>query len=183
MACLGLVTFLPLPPERSLPCFMACISRSTSLPAPGEYLRPEPAFFAEDFFEADFAELRTLDFFALEVLRATPDDFFAEDLRDDVPLRALAFFALVFFALDFFDGDLLADEDFLVEEDFFALLDFFFVAFLVAMRNYPPFELRWSRDSRQLSLRQATLLHNHGHSKKERAGCVRRARGFQCSMG
>ena len=47
MACLRLVTFLPLRPLRSLPRFIARISRSTSLPAPGEYLRPD---FRVDFF-------------------------------------------------------------------------------------------------------------------------------------
>jgi len=54
MACFGFVTFLPLRPDFNLPCFIARISRSTSLPADGEYLRPE------DFFEPDLLEL---DFF------------------------------------------------------------------------------------------------------------------------
>ena len=60
MACLGLVTFLPLRPDFNLPRFISCISRSTSFPADGEYLR------REDFFELDFLdeELRVL-FFAL----------------------------------------------------------------------------------------------------------------------
>lgn len=58
MACLGLVTFLPLRPDFSLPCFMARISRSTSLPAEGEYLRPE------DFLDPDLPEL---DFFEAEL--------------------------------------------------------------------------------------------------------------------
>jgi len=49
MACLGLVTVLPLRPLLSLPCFMAFISRSTDLPAAEPYFLPEP-FFAEDFF-------------------------------------------------------------------------------------------------------------------------------------
>ena len=39
MACLGLVTFLPLRPDLSLPCFIARISVSTFLLADGEYLR------------------------------------------------------------------------------------------------------------------------------------------------
>ena len=71
MACLGLVTFLPLRPDFSLPCFISCISLSTSLPADGEYLRPE------DFFELDFfaEELRVL-FFAL----------LPRELRLDLPL-------------------------------------------------------------------------------------------------
>jgi hypothetical protein len=70
MACFGLVTFLPLRPDFSLPCFMARISLSTSLPAEGEYLRPDD-FLAADFFEVDFlaAEVREL-FFEL------PADFF-----------------------------------------------------------------------------------------------------------
>lgn len=60
MACLGLVTLLPLRPDFSLPCFISRISLSTFLPADGEYLRPE------DFLEVDFRaeELRVL-FFAL----------------------------------------------------------------------------------------------------------------------
>ena len=53
MACLRLVTFLPLRPLFSLPCFIAFISRSTLLLAFGPYLRPE-LFFEEDFFEEDF---------------------------------------------------------------------------------------------------------------------------------
>src|SRR5579863_4814754 len=64
MACFGFVTFFPLRPDFSLPSFIACISRFTSLPADGEYLRPD------DFLELDFlaAEVRVvfevlLDFF------------------------------------------------------------------------------------------------------------------------
>jgi hypothetical protein len=71
MACFRLVTFFPLRPDFSLPCFIACISRLTSLPAEGEYLRPD------DFFELDFfaAELRVLflaelDFFLAAFLVA-----------------------------------------------------------------------------------------------------------------
>ena len=63
MACLRLVTFLPLRPDFSLPRFIASISRFTSLPADGEYLRLED-FFELDFFEADFLEL---DFLAAEL--------------------------------------------------------------------------------------------------------------------
>jgi hypothetical protein len=56
MACFGLVTFLPLRPERSLPSFIARISVSTSLPAPREYFRVEVVL---------DAVLRGLLFFAL----------------------------------------------------------------------------------------------------------------------
>jgi hypothetical protein len=60
MACFRLVTFLPLRPLFSLPCFIAFISRSTSLPADGLYSREgldffELLFFAEDFFVDFFA--------------------------------------------------------------------------------------------------------------------------------
>ena len=60
MACLRLVTFLPLRPDLSLPCFISRISRSTFLPEDGEYFR------LEDFLEPDFlaADERVL-FFAL----------------------------------------------------------------------------------------------------------------------
>src|SRR5580692_3044579 len=58
MACLRLVTFSPLRPLLSLPSCISCISRSTCLPAPLLYLRPE-LFFEEDFFvELFFAEVR-----------------------------------------------------------------------------------------------------------------------------
>jgi hypothetical protein len=108
MACFRLVTFLPLRPDLSLPCFIARISRSTSLPAEGEYFRPE------DFLAALFRDEA--------LLRERLELFFAALLRELVLLRALLFFADDFFALDFF------------ALDFFAL-DFFFVDdFLVAMR-------------------------------------------------
>lgn len=108
MACFGLVTFFPLRPDFSLPCFMARISRSTFLPAEGEYLRPED-FFARP--EADFfeAEVRVL-FFAL-----LPRVLFREAL-----LRVL-FFALLRDVRD-------RDEPLLELE-----LDFFLAAFLVAI--------------------------------------------------
>jgi hypothetical protein len=64
IACLGLVTFFPLRPDFSLPCFISRISRSTALPAAGLYLRVLDDFFEELF----FAE----------------EDFFAEDFFDDV---------------------------------------------------------------------------------------------------
>src|SRR6185437_441183 len=54
MACLRLVTFLPLRPLFSLPCFIAFISRSTLLPAAFPYLRPELLLFAEVFLLALF---------------------------------------------------------------------------------------------------------------------------------
>ena len=77
IACLRLLTFLPLRPDFSLPRFISCISRSTLLPAEGEYLRPDD-FFEVDFFEADFlaAVLRDLrepelpDFFLVAFLVA-----------------------------------------------------------------------------------------------------------------
>jgi len=106
IACFGLVTFLPLRPLRSLPLFIACISRSTSLPALGLYLRPE--LFLELFFDADFDD----DFRAVL--------FFAGALR-------LALFLEV---EDFFEADFLP-EDFLLE-DFFAA---FLVAMVMAPRQ------------------------------------------------
>lgn len=60
IACLGLVTFLPLRNDFSLPCFISRISRSTFLPAEGEYLRSED-FLERDFLAVDVREL----FFAL----------------------------------------------------------------------------------------------------------------------
>ena len=82
MACFGFVTFFPLRPDLSLPSFMARISRSTSLPADGEYLRPEEDFFARlelDFFDAEprvlfFELLLRVLFFAL--LREERLEFF-----------------------------------------------------------------------------------------------------------
>src|ERR1700712_3661859 len=53
-ACLGLVTFFPLRPLFSLPCFISRISRSTFLLAEGEYLRAPALFFAADFLAGDF---------------------------------------------------------------------------------------------------------------------------------
>lgn len=88
MACLRLVTFLPLRPLLSWPRLNSCISRFTSLPAEGEYLRVEDflveAFFVEVFFVAD---LRAVLFFAA--------DFFAG------ALRAVDFFAGAFLVLLF----------------------------------------------------------------------------------
>src|SRR5437764_4619002 len=81
IACLGLVTFLPLRPDLSLPFFISLISVSTFLPADGEYLRPDDLF-AEDFF--------VVDFFVELLLVYVPlvEDFFAL-----VPFLALLFFA------------------------------------------------------------------------------------------
>jgi hypothetical protein len=53
IACFGFVTFFPLRPDFSLPCFISRISRSAIFPADGEYLRPED-FFEVDFLAADF---------------------------------------------------------------------------------------------------------------------------------
>ena len=65
MACFGFVTFLPVRPDFSVPCFISRISRSTFLPAEGEYLRLED-FFAADFLAVDFlAEAVRVLFFAL----------------------------------------------------------------------------------------------------------------------
>ena len=105
MACLGFVTFLPLRPLLSLPCFIARISRSTSLPAPGEYRRPEELFFAdlldaflEDFFAADLLPVDLPgDFFADLLGAFLVEDFFA-DLLD---FFTVLFFAAFFVAMDF----------------------------------------------------------------------------------
>lgn len=95
MACFGLVTFFPLRPDLSLPCFMARISRSTSLPAEGEYLR------LEDFFELDFfADDPRVLFFAL-LLRVLFFALLREDRlelpREELRLELLDFFLAAFF--------------------------------------------------------------------------------------
>jgi hypothetical protein len=112
IACFGFVTFLPLFPIFSLPSFMARISRSTSLPAEGEYLRPED-FFDPDLLELDFfdAEPRVL-FFALllrelffalprvlffALLREDRLELFPRVERDDPLLELLDFFLAAFF--------------------------------------------------------------------------------------
>lgn len=64
MACLGLMTFLPPGPDLSVPCFIAFISRSTFLPAEGEYLRREEDFFALVLLRVELVLLRALVFFA-----------------------------------------------------------------------------------------------------------------------
>src|SRR4051794_23700410 len=103
IACLGLVTFLPLRPDLSLPSFISLISVSTFLLAEGEYFRPED-FFADDF---------------------VPDDFLAEDFLALVLFLELPFLAeeLLFLVLLFLEEELL----------FLPRLDFFFAAFLVAI--------------------------------------------------
>jgi hypothetical protein len=75
MACLGFVTFFPLP-DLSLPSFISRISRSTALLAAELYLRE-----LDDFFDALFFEEL---FFADEEFFAEDDffdeeDFFADD--------------------------------------------------------------------------------------------------------
>ena len=81
LACLRLLTFLP-EPDFNLPRLYSCISRSTFLPAAGEYLRED--FFFEDDFLVD-ADLRVeLDFLLEE------DFFFAEDFLREV-LIAISF--------------------------------------------------------------------------------------------
>lgn len=73
MACLRLVTFLPLRPLLSLPRFISCISCFTSLPADGlyflleDFLLVEDLLLLEDFLvlEDFFAAFLDLDFFAL----------------------------------------------------------------------------------------------------------------------
>lgn len=52
MACLRLVTFLPLRPLFSVPRFISCISSRTFSPALGLYFLPEDDFFEELFFVA-----------------------------------------------------------------------------------------------------------------------------------
>lgn len=98
IACLRLVTFLPLRPLFSLPLFISCISRSTFLPAEGLYLLELD--FLDDFFVADFfvADLFVADLFAGDFVLALllvlfllvlflADDFFADFL--------LAFFVAI----------------------------------------------------------------------------------------
>lgn len=73
MACLRLVTFLPLRPLFSLPRFISCISCFTSLPADGLYFLPEDFLLLEDFLELEdfFVLFLELDFFALFFFVAT----------------------------------------------------------------------------------------------------------------
>jgi hypothetical protein len=116
MACFGFVTFFPLRPDFNLPSFIARISRSTFLPAEGEYLRPED-FFARlelDFFDDEprvlfLALLPRVLFFAL-LLRPL--------LRADRPELPL---------------DLLLREERELARPLELLLDFFLAAFFVAI--------------------------------------------------
>lgn len=89
IACFGLVTFFPLRPDFSFPCFISRISRWTALPAAGLYLRELDDFFEEDFLEALFFEDE--DFFAEDFLVDAEDFFDDED-----------FFAVLFFDVPFF---------------------------------------------------------------------------------
>lgn len=84
MACFGLVTFFPLRPDFSLPCFISRISRSTALPAAGLYLRE-----LDDFFDA---------LFFAELFLADEDDFFEdEDFLVDEDFFEEDFFPELFF--------------------------------------------------------------------------------------
>jgi hypothetical protein len=65
MACLRLVTFLPLRPLFNFPSFIACISVSTYSPAEGPYLRVD---FLADFFAAVFLAGVELFFVAMTQL-------------------------------------------------------------------------------------------------------------------
>lgn len=70
IACFGLVTFFPLRPERSLPCFISFISRSTDLEALGLYFLP--ADLRDDFLLAFLAAgilLTSLDWEAIAASR------------------------------------------------------------------------------------------------------------------
>jgi len=88
MACFGLVTFLPLRPDFNLLCFISRISRSTFLPAEGEYLRLEDFFFELDFLALDF-----LDDDPLVLLRALLRE--VRD-REALLLELLDFFLVAF---------------------------------------------------------------------------------------
>lgn len=89
IACLRLVTFFPLRPDFSLPFFIACISRFTSLPADGEYLRLDDFFFDELLREE--VPLREEELFFVLLL-----------LLERVLFFALDFFELLLRPVDFF---------------------------------------------------------------------------------
>lgn len=78
MACLRLVTFLPLRPDLSLPRFISCISVSTFFPAEGEYLRPEDFLRLELFFalleRPRVLDVRLEDFFVARRVDLWPED-------------------------------------------------------------------------------------------------------------
>ncbi len=74
IACFGFVTFFPLRPLFSLPCFIAFISRSTLLPAAGLYFRVEldflaAALLAGAFFSRRFLRRLLRCFFSCRLLR------------------------------------------------------------------------------------------------------------------
>jgi hypothetical protein len=121
IACLGLVTFLPLRPLFSLPCFISFISRSTALLALGPYLRPELLFFADDF----LLELFLLGLFLVEL-------FLLALLLLELFFAAL--FLVVLFLLELFFAEDFLLADFLVPD--------FFAAFLVAIRILPALKSR-----------------------------------------
>ena len=89
IACLRLVTFFPLRPLLSFPCFISCISSRTYSPALGLYFLPLLFFFADFFEDPDFD-----DRFFVAVLFELPVllDFLAVDREDR---DELFFFVLV----------------------------------------------------------------------------------------
>lgn len=97
MACLRLVTFFPDRPERSLPCFISRIVRSTLRPdfleylRAADFLRPDAVFRREDFFRPK-ESFRADDFFRAGAFR--PVDF----LRPVDFFRVVVFLRVVFFA-------------------------------------------------------------------------------------
>lgn len=129
IACLGLVTFFPLRPLFSLPRFISCISRSTSLLAEGLYFLELD--FLLDFFAAVFRPVDLVD--RLDFLDAV---FFA----DFLPVLLLALFLAVlllpvlFLVAVFLVALFLLPLDRL--DDFFAD---FLLAFLVAITILPMF--------------------------------------------
>ena len=73
IACFGFVTFFPLRPDFSLPCFIAFISRSTEADAFGPYFFPPDFFFALVFFALRFfAPLFLVALFFLAGIELTP---------------------------------------------------------------------------------------------------------------
>ncbi len=148
MACLGLVTFLPLP-ERSLPRLNSCISRSTFLPALGEYLRLLDFFLALVDFFADFLALELLLLLFLAAVRRVVLLLFLDAVRR---LPLLLFLEAVPRAVVRLEEQAVLFLAVLrrVPLLFFALLDLFFAAFLVAMKLSSR-EIRCLADSEQLS--------------------------------
>src|SRR5438270_13723235 len=70
IACLRLFTVFPLRPDFNLPRLNSCISRLTSLPALGLYLRREPDFF----FPLEEELRRELDLRELDELRLRDEE-------------------------------------------------------------------------------------------------------------